>query len=375
MVAASLAACVVGGQQAVRARPVTIGVYQELPFGVARSHPSITEGGRPARDNRSLVRLAAREPSPVYTTRVGADAAASPVALTNNAVLVATSDTAAYVSAAGALEPGSVSLHGGAGVSLTPGGGYVIAETDGLLFLGAALSDAVRVPVGGLSPHAPLVLEDGSVVVSAGARVLRVDAQGRELFSLPVASRAQSPIARTPAGLLVVATTDELIFLDEAGAIERREPLGNPPVAGPAVALDGTVWMLTRHELVAYEASRGVRVRVRAPGAGPVTHGGLAIASDGSVRAAILGSGVLALNASGVELFHVSLDLARFVVVDLGGTSLALTQDGVLLAIDSAGEERWRTRVTGGGANAAPVIGVDGTIYVGLRGGSLAALR
>ena len=146
-------------------------------------------------------------------------------------------------------------------------------------------------------------------------------------------------------------------------------------VAGPAVALDGTIWMLTRRELVAFEAAGGARVRVAAPVSGPVTHGGLAIASDGSVRAAVLGFGVVALNGSGVELWRASLEMVRFVVVDAAGVTLALAQDGVLVALDTGGQERWRTRVAGGGPNAAPVVGVDGTVYVGTRGGTLAALR
>ncbi|MCA9574443.1 MAG: PQQ-binding-like beta-propeller repeat protein [Polyangiales bacterium] len=360
---------------AARARPVTIGVYQELPFGVARSHPSVTEGARTTRDGRSLARLPAREPSVLYTAMVGSGAVAAPIALTNNLLLAVAGDAAAHVDAAGTVGPHGVSLRGGGGVSLTPGDGYVVAETDGLAFFDRALSGLTRVPVAGLSPHAPLALEDSSVVVSAGARVLRVDATGREHFALPVASRAHSPIARTPAGELVAATTQELVVFSEDGRVLRRELLGEPPVAGPAVALDGTVWMLTRRELVAFEARGGVRVRVPASPAGPVTHGGLAIAADGSVRASVLGTGVLSVNASGAELWRFPLELAHFVVVDAAGVALSLTRDGLLVALDAAGQERWRTRLSGGGPQSAPVIGVDGTVYVGMRGGSLVALR
>jgi hypothetical protein len=373
--AAAALGLLVGVGQPAQARPVTIGVYEELPFGVARSHPSVTDGARPSRDGRSLARVSAREPMELYSVAVGSGGVVAPIALTNNLLFAVSADAAGHVDGSGAMLPRGVNVRGGGGVSLTPGGGYVIAETDGLAFLDAGLANVVRVPVAGLSPHAPLVLEDGSVVVSAGPRVLRVDSQARELFSLPVASRAHSPIARTPSGQLVAATNQELLVFGEDGVLIRREALGDPPVAGPAVALDGTIWTLTRHELVAFEAGGGVRVRVAAPASGPVTHGGLAIASDGSVRASVLGFGVVALNGSGVELWRAPLELARFVVADAAGVALALTQDGVLVALDAGGQERWRTRVSGGGPNAAPVVGVDGTVYVGTRGGTLVALR
>lgn len=356
-----------------RARPVTIGVYQELPFGVARSHPSVTEGGRSTRDGRSTARLSAREPTVRYRVEVGARHASAPVALTNNTLLAVAADHASYVSLDGALTADGVALRGASGVSLSPDG-FVVAETDGLAFLDSQLRLVARVPVAGLSDAAPLIFADGSAVVSAGASLLRVDAAGARRFTVPVASRAHSPVARTTSGRIVTATTSELLVLDQEGRVERREPLGAHPVAGPAVALDGSIWVMTADGLAVFDADGAPRVLVPSPTGGPLTHGGLAIATDGSLRAAVLGFGVLALNASAAPLWSFALPQARFVVVDAAGASLVATHDGLLVALDVDGRERWRVRLEGT-PHAAPVLGVDGTIYVGLEGGVLLALH
>ncbi|MBK6578064.1 MAG: PQQ-like beta-propeller repeat protein [Sandaracinaceae bacterium] len=363
----------VGEWPVAHARPVTIGVYQELPFGVARSHPSVTDGGRSSRDGRSTARLPVREPSVRYRVEVGARHVTAPIALTNNTLLAVAADHAGYVLLDGALTPDGASLRGASGVSLSPEG-FVVAETDGLAFLDSRLQVRARVPVAGLSDAAPLVFADGTAVVSAGASLLRVDAAGTRRFTVPVASRAHSPVARTPSGRIVTATTTELLLLDQDGRVERREPLGDHPVAGPAVGLDGSIWVMTAGGLAAFDADGAPRVRVPSPTSGPLTHGGLAIATDGSVRAAVLGFGVLALNASAAPLWSFALPQARFVVVDAAGGSLVATHDGLLVALDADGQERWRARLDGT-PHAAPVLGVDGTVYVGLEGGSLVALH
>jgi len=362
-----------GHEPSAHARPVTIGVYQELPFGVARSHPSVTEGGRNARDGRSTSRLPVRAPVVRYRVEVGTGHVSAPIALTNNTLLAVAADHAGYVSLDGALTPDGAALRGASGVSLSPDG-FVLAETDGLAFLDSRLRVVARVPVAGLSGAAPLVFADGSAVVSAGASLLRVDAAGTRRFTVPVASRAHSPVARTPAGRIVTATTTELLVLDSDGRLERREPLGDHPVAGPAVALDGSIWVMTAGGLVAFDADGAVRDRVASPTRGPLTHGGLALAADGSVRAAVLGYGVLALNASAAPLWSFALPQARFVVVDAAGWALVVTHDGHLVALDAEGQEAWRARVDGA-PYAAPVLGVDGTIYLGLDGGALVALH
>jgi hypothetical protein len=110
----------VGEWPVAHARPVTIGVYQELPFGVARSHPSVTDGGRSSRDGRSTARLPVREPSVRYRVEVGARHVTAPIALTNNTLLAVAADHAGYVSLDGALTPDGASLRGASGVSLSP---------------------------------------------------------------------------------------------------------------------------------------------------------------------------------------------------------------------------------------------------------------
>lgn len=356
-----------------RARPVTIGIYQELPFGVARSHPSATEGVRNTRDGRSTSRVPVRAPAVSYRLEVGARHVSAPIALTNHTLLAVAQDIGSYVSLEGSLTPGGVALRGAGGVSVAPSG-YVIAETDGLAFVDSALQRVTRVPIAGLSDSAPLVLADGSAVVSAGAQLLRVDAQAVQRFAVPVASRTHSPVARTPAGQLVAATTTELLILEQDGRVLRREPLGDLPVAGPAVALDGSIWMMTRAGFVAFDADGTLRAQVPSPTGGPLTHGSLAIATDGSVRAAVLGHGIVSLNPSGVRLWALEIEQVRFAVVDAGGATLAVTHEGVLLAVDPDGQERWRVSLDGM-PHAAPVLGADGTVYVGLRGGVLVALR
>jgi hypothetical protein len=356
-----------------QARPVTIGVYQELPFGVARSHPSVTEGVRNTRDGRSTARVPVRPPSVTQRVEIGARHVSAPILLSNPSVLAVSADRVSYVSAVGERVGEGTPLRGAGGVSLAPSG-YVVAETDGLAFLSAALEVVARVPIAGLADAAPLVLADGSAVVSAGAQLLRVDARGTQRFSVSVASRTHSPVARTPGGHLVAATTTELLIVDQDGRVMRREALGDQPVAGPAVALDGSIWMLTRRGLSVFDADGAPRAQVPSPTGGPLTHGSLAIATDGSLRAAIMGFGLLALNSAGVRLWAVEAPQVRFAVVDAVGATLALTHDGSLLAVDAAGQERWRAGLDGQ-PHAAPVLGSDGSVYVGLRGGVLVVLR
>ncbi len=102
----------------------------------------------------------------------------------------------------------------------------------------------------------------------------------------------------------------------------------------------------------------------------------LAIASDGSVRFGTADSGLICVGPNGTERWRVDDHgaLAGRISLDAADVTLAIDQSAHLLAIDGSGDVVWRVPVEEP-ADAAPVLGADGTIYVVTNRGSLQAWR
>jgi outer membrane protein assembly factor BamB len=86
--------------------------------------------------------------------------------------------------------------------------------------------------------------------------------------------------------------------------------------------------------------------------------------------------GLAIVDASGTVIDPPESELARGVTselaVDAEGASVVVDARGALVAFEPDGRVRWEL-ATNNRADAAPVLGADGTIYVASFGGTLAA--
>jgi outer membrane protein assembly factor BamB len=242
---------------------------------------------------------------------------------------------------------------------------------------GAEGATRPRSLVGGAVRSSPLVLEDGSVVVTAfDQAVHRFDADGRRVFRVSMNAQTNQPPAWTD-GMLLVPAGDWLHVLSPRGDRLASHTVGAPIVAGPLVADDGMVWLVTQDGSVHQLSPRGGR-RMRADLAISVSSDtGIAIGSDGALRIPARDDGIVCVGPTGTERWRMTGEggFPGGVTVDAANTTLAVNDAGRLLAVDAAGTILWRVALNNGRTQAAPVLGADGTVYVATARGSIQAWR
>ncbi len=260
--------------------------------------------------------------------------------------------------------------------ALTPDGDLAAAtQTGDVLRIGTdgRLERRLHVAPGFREP--PLVLADGSVVVSAWDQALRrVDEDGRELFRIPLPDRQVGSPAWTGRGVIAVPSGSELSFVSSEGELRGRASFGAPVVAGPATGADGIAWVLTSDGAL-YAVDETGRVRSRTSlGTSVGSANGIAIGPDGAVRVTALDAGLLCVGPGGQKRWQLrnAGAFAGGVSVDAQGTTLALNAEGWLYAVGADGQVRWRVE-TGSRAIEPPVLGQDGTVYVATLRGTLQA--
>jgi outer membrane protein assembly factor BamB len=224
-----------------------------------------------------------------------------------------------------------------------------------------------RARVGGAVRGGPLVLPDGSTVVSANDQALhRFDAQGRRIYRVPLVEQGGQPAWLR--GHVSVAAGEQLSLVSGSGALRRITSLVQRIQAGPSIADDGTLWVIATSEaggepsLAQVSPEGAVRTRTSLPElAGQAS---LAIGVDGAVRVPT-SDGIVAIGPSGTKRWEV-LGEGRFtggLIVDRDNVTVGVNNRGVLLAISPDGHVRWRVETERTG-EAPPVIGRDGTIYL-----------
>ena len=358
------------------ARPVHIGRFEEIAYGISRDHPWNTGGGDRTRSYRSDHRAADAAPHKLWDARVGVGRVAAP-ALNRDGLLFVGSQ--AGVTAVGpdgnvrwAVRLGLVS----GTPSLTPEGNVAVGGQPGeLLVLGRAQT-LVHSTIGGGVRGSVLVLDDGSMVVAAYDQALhRYDVVGRELFRSRIATQVRGGVALSANGQLVMPAGRQLLFFSTRGVVVRSVPLGGESLLGPAVGPDGTIWVATIQGTLVGVSSAG-RPEVRAElEVRPSGSSNLAVAADGSVRLGTQDAGIVCVGPGGSERWRYgNTDFAGGVSVDAAMTTLTVSATGRLVALDSSGRERWSVDL-GSRTDAAPVVGTDGTIYIGTFAGTLQAWR
>jgi outer membrane protein assembly factor BamB len=231
--------------------------------------------------------------------------------------------------------------------------------------------------VGGAVRSSPLVLHDGSVVVNAfDQAVHRFDAEGRRVFRVSMNGQTNEPAAWTSDGLLLVPAADWLHVLSPRGDRIASHTVGATIIAGPAVADDGTAWVVAQdgsaHQI---EPRGGRRIRTELD-ISVASDTGIAIGTDGAVRIGGRDDGVVCLGPTGTERWRITGEggFPGELTIDAAGSTLGVSDTGKLLAIDPSGNVVWRVSLEAR-AQAAPVLGPDGTVYVATARGTVQAWR
>ncbi|MBW2460225.1 MAG: PQQ-binding-like beta-propeller repeat protein [Deltaproteobacteria bacterium] len=359
------------------ARPVRIGRYTEIPYGVPAS-PWVTGGGGPRRSGRSEHRAPVEAPTMVWETRLGSSAPSAPLLLPGGELYVGSSTGVTALGANGAVRWNQRLGFVTGTPSLSPSGDIVVGtNAGGLITLGRDGQVMHRTMVGGAVRTSPLVLDDGSVVVTAlDQAVHRFDAGGRRLYRVTVAAQTHEPPAWTRDGLLLVPAGDSVHVLTARGERVASHSLGASIVAGPAVGRDGTVWALTHDGALHQFRGRG-GPRQRTPLDITVSNvAGIAVGQDGAVRVPGRNDALVCVGPTGTERWRVTGEggFTGEVTVDAADVTLAISTAGRLLAVDPAGEIKWRVDV-GARTLSAVVLGEDGTLYVATARGTIQAWR
>lgn len=361
---------------AAHARPVRVGRFVEIPFGVSGQHPWRTGGGGPTRMGLSEMRVPSKAPTRVWATRVGVGRVFAPAITESGTLYVGSQSGVTAVSQDGEVD-WTVRLGLVSGTpSITPEGHVAVGAQPGDLVIAGGGQAVHRTRIGGAVRGSPLVLDDGSVVVAAyDGAVHRFDAEGRTMFRTPIPAVVRGAPALV-AGEIVVPSGAEVLWMNLQGEIIRRVAIDGNITLGPAGARDDAIWVLSERGTLFAIASSGRVASTTELGIRPSVASSLAIGPDGSVRFGSIDSGLICVGSSGTERWRLESEghITGGVVVDADGTTLALTQGGRLLAVDSRGHVSWRVEANAR-SDSPPVIGADGTIYVSTYGGELQAWR
>jgi outer membrane protein assembly factor BamB len=367
---------IVGGGAPASARPVPIGRYTELPYGVSAAHPYATTGADARRRGRVGVEGPVTAPSLMWETRLRAGRPFSPAVTETGALYVASSDGVARVSSGGQLV-WTVRLRATSGTpSLTPTGDIAVGTRAGeLVVLSPRGEERVRTMVGGSVRGSPLVRADGSMVVAASdGAVHRFDADGRRIFRAAMPGVVEGVLAWSPRGEILASMEDRLQQVDLRGDLGPLWMIGPPMVVGPALSDDDSIWLVGRDHVVRQYASTGTLRTQTDLGVPLVPTNTLAIGRDGAVRVPTRGDVLVCIGAGGTVRWRVANEGSFIggVTIDAADRTLALTDAGTLLSVDADGRVLWRVP-TQARSDAAPVLGRDGTVYIVTHRGTIQA--
>lgn len=372
---------VVGGAlgsfvDSARARPVPTGRFVRIPHGVPSDHPWRTGGGSPRRDFRTATLVPRVAPTRRWEARVGVGRCFTP-ALSREGLLHVASQAGV----------GCVDTSGRVLWSLRVGlpSGTPAFTPDGEVAIGLAPTQVAVVGAGGLRVLAtlagavrgsPLVLDDGSVVVAAlDQAVHRIDGEGRVIFRTAIATQVRGAVTQVGPRLFAVPAGASVVFVEPDGRTRATVELPSDVALDLAATEGGEVFAVGVDGTLSRLGPSGVRFSART-GITPSLTSGIALGGDGRVRFGSRERGLAIVDASGTVIDPPESELARGVTselaVDAEGASVVVDARGALVAFEPDGRVRWEL-ATNNRADAAPVLGADGTIYVASFGGTLAA--
>lgn len=347
------------------ARPVRVGRFATISFGVSSAHPWPSVGGGAHRAFRSRGEAPTRAPDRVWQTRIGPRGTFPPLVLESGATISAHRDGLTALSASGE-ELWTAPLRRPLSTpSILPDGGHVIVAGNGEVNFFRGPNAAMPARVAGTG--APLVLDDGSSVVLGRTGILhRIDPSGRVLHEQNLNSPPiRNAMVASDGRGLVIPLGRELLRTNYRGERQSSVTLSQTISMGPALARDGSAWVATAdHRLHLVSPSSEVLVSTQLDAA-PRPSSCLAVANDGSVRYGAGAGGVVCVEGSG-QIRWRQEDLGPVAVklsVDARGACLLTNRAGELVVLEPDGAVRFRVPI-GAPSHAAPVLGRGGSIYV-----------
>lgn len=360
------------------ARPVRIGQYTEIPYGIDPAHPFPTAGGGPRRDGRLRGVAPSNEPAMVWEHPLDERRPRGPTIAADGSLYLGT------MSGLSALDPDGTERWSVAlgpvheAPSLAPGGDVVTVTRAGVVAV-VSREGVVRrrVDLGAPARGSPLVLDDGSMLVGTiDRRLHRLDANLRSIFATTLEDGTGAPASLGPRNVVAIPSGEALALLDASGRIQHQVGLGARATSSAAVADDGTMWVPTRAGMLfAIDPSGRVRSRTELgsrhyDGASP------ALGHDGAVRVPTLSEGLVCIGPGGTERWRLTNGAGYNApaTIDEEDTTLVLDRGGRLLAVDANGALRWQVAI-GTFSFQPPVLAADGTIYVTTERGAIQAWR
>lgn len=270
------------------------------------------------------------------------------------------------------------------GAPLVLDDGTVVVGSDAKKLFAVSPQGAVlfRLELDGEVDTSPVLTKDRLVVVAAGKSVVAVRAGGDVAWRFAAHGKVYSSPAITEQGLVVFGSQDDHVYaLAADGSLAWAVDLGADVDAAPAVADDGTIAVGTdRGEIVQLDGRGGVRARTSVGG---FVRGALSVSRSGDVLAGTYGPvpRVVRVSREGAILgaFVVPGTGAREFGVhggpleDASGTLFFGAQDDVVRAVGPSGAVAW-TFKTRGDVDGPLGLLSDGTLVVPSEDGTVTLL-
>jgi len=234
----------------------------------------------------------------------------------------------------------------------------------------------------------PLLLPDGTVVFGCHLQLIALRPRTGELRWAFTAGQGRAKVFSSPAlspdGTIYFGTQGDWFFaLNSRGKVLWSEKTGGDNDSTPVVDVDGNVFMASDDGFVrSFSPNHTERWRVSADA--PV-RAPLGLSADGTLLVPTSGNApvVLALDAvTGAEKWRFAVEkgegdfygIQSGVTTDKEGYAYFGARDGNIYCVSPEGHPIWQFR-TDDQVDAGPVLGPDGTLYVGSDDGRLYAFR
>ena len=257
-----------------------------------------------------------------------------------------------------------------------PDGGFVTVTERGIvtLFTPDGTSNAIVTLPNSLYNVAPLVLDDGTIVVSSESRnMYAISAQGKVLWHLNLGNDAKlfGGVVEGPADLLYAVNENGVVYAiaRTTGQIQwsHAAPISGLVRAAPVVGPDGNAYVATDGGQVYAVSASGVRLWSVSVGTkftlSPLLglNNSLILTSSENTRVTALASDTGAMLWS----FATIGKILALPAIDRNGRAYVGTEDGYVYALDVNGAQRWRMRAPSGKFTSSPVLSRDErTLYV-----------
>ncbi len=371
-----LGAALLATAGAALARPVRVGTFVEIPYGVPLTHPYATSRGDDRRTGRARAKAPAQAPTKRWEMALRSNVLAAPAVLSDGRIAVGSQFGVSMISASGEVIFGLGIGTVGTTPAITPESEILVPGMHGLIArIGPSGGVLGEIRVATAAQASLLVLADGSfVAVGLDQALHRYDVAGNEIFRAQLNRPAITELARTRRGEIAIALGAEVLLYTPTGDLRATVPVGGDIVAGPVVGDDGTIWVATADRAL-LALSPGGSVRTRATVDVEMTAPSLAIATDGSLWLATSSSDLLHIAPTGTVRHRIGgTVIASGITLDADDAVLGVTDRSRLVRVEPDGTVRWAIEL-GQRVAVPPTLAPDGTIYIVNSQGTVTAYR